>query len=79
MWELTKRMSWRISPVLSKVEPETGTGAGPLHQLRLRPKSTGSDRFRLRNTATLLAVHSLSTFLFRSLNKFFHIFLSFSH
>ena len=46
MWELTERISWRNLPVLSKVEPEPG--AGPLHRLRLRPKSTGSDR--LRNT-----------------------------
>ena len=28
---------------------EGGAGAGPLH--RLRPKSTGFDRLRLRNTA----------------------------
>ena len=33
--------------VCFKVEPEPG--AGPLHRLRLRPKSTGSGR--LRNTA----------------------------
>ena len=49
MWALTKRISLRISSVLSKVEPE----AGPLHRLRLRPKSTGSDR--LRNTDQRLA------------------------
>ena len=46
MWEQTKRISLRISSVLSKVEPELG--AGPLHWLQLQPKSTGSDR--LRNT-----------------------------
>ena len=42
MLEKTKRISFRISFVLSKVEPEPG--AGPLHRLRLRPKSTGSDQ-----------------------------------
>ena len=32
MYERTKRISLRISHVLSKVEPETG--AGPSHRLR---------------------------------------------
>ena len=38
MLKRTERISFRISSVLSKVEP--GAGAGPSH--RLRPKSTGS-------------------------------------
>ena len=42
MLEQMKRISFRISSVLSKVEPEPGAGARPLHRLRLRPKSTGS-------------------------------------
>ena len=40
MLEKTKRISFRISSVLSKVDPEPG--AGPSHRLRLRPKSTRS-------------------------------------
>ena len=44
MWELTKRISLRTSSVLFEVEPDLKS----LHRLRLRPKSTGSDR--LRNT-----------------------------
>ena len=46
MLKRTERISFRISSVLSKVEPEPG--AGPSHQLR--PESTGSGRFRLHNT-----------------------------
>ena len=42
MLEQTKRISFRISSVLSKVELEPGAGAGLSHWLRLRPKSTGS-------------------------------------
>ena len=38
----------RISSVVSKVEPEPGAGAGPLH--RLRPKSTGSGSATLLST-----------------------------
>ena len=49
MWELTKRISLRISTVLSKVEPEPG--AGPLHRLQLRPKSTVSGFTTLAITA----------------------------
>ena len=41
MFEQTKRISFRISYVLSKVEPEPG--AGPLHRLR----STESDLTKL--------------------------------
>ena len=44
MLQQTKRISFRISSVLSKVEPEPGAGAGPSH--RLRPKSTGSGTLR---------------------------------
>ena len=40
MLEQTKRISFRISSVLSKVEPKLGAGAGPSH--RLRPAPTGS-------------------------------------
>ena len=47
MLEQAKRILFRISSVLSKVEPEPG--AGPSHWLQLRPKSTGS------GSATLLA------------------------
>ena len=43
MLEQTKRISFRISYVLSKVEPEPG--AGPLH--RLRPESTGSGALKV--------------------------------
>ena len=52
MLERTERIpvSFRISSVFSKVEPESGAGAEPSHRLRLRPKSTGSDLLRLRNT-----------------------------
>ena len=49
MLEQTKRISFRISFVLSKVELEPGAGAGPSHWLRLRPTKTY--RLRLRNTA----------------------------
>ena len=31
MWELRKRISLRVSSVLSMVELEPETGAGPLH------------------------------------------------
>ena len=48
MLEQRKRISFRISSVLCKVEPEPAAGADPLHRLRIRPKSTGS--------ATLLTV-----------------------
>ena len=44
MLEQTKRISFRISFVLSKVELEPGAGAGPSHWLRLRPTKT----YRLR-------------------------------
>ena len=47
MIEQTKRISFRISFVLSKVELKPGAGAGPSHWLRLRPTKT----YRLRNTA----------------------------
>ena len=40
VFDQTKTISFRISSVLSKVEPEPG--AGPSHRLQLRPKSTGS-------------------------------------
>ena len=50
MLELTERLSLRISFVLSKLEMEPEPGAGPLHRLRLWPKSIGSNRLRLRNT-----------------------------
>ena len=40
MWELKKRISLRISSVLSKVEPEldlyTGSGSNQKYRLRLR-------------------------------------------
>ena len=54
MLEQTKRTSFRISSVLSKVEPKPG--AGPSHRLRLRPKSTGS------GSATLLAATQIYLF-----------------
>ena len=48
MWELTKRISLRISSVLSKVEPEPGAGAGPLHRT-FTPASALTKKYRLRN------------------------------
>ena len=53
MLEKTKRIpvSFRISSVLSKVEP--GAGAGPSHWLRLRQKITGSGSATLRPVGTL--------------------------
>ena len=45
MWELTKRISLRISSVLSMVEQEPGAGADPLHRLRLRLKSSVVEPF----------------------------------
>ena len=50
MLEQTKRMSFRISSVLSKVEPEPGVG--PLH--RLRPKCPGSVSAKLTNIVPFL-------------------------
>ena len=55
MWELTKRISLRISTVLSKVEPEPG--AGPLH--RLRPKSTDSATLMMRSISSSDLILSL--------------------
>ena len=40
MLERTKRISFRISSVSFKVEPEPEVAAGPSHQLRLQPKCT---------------------------------------
>ena len=74
MWELTKRISWRISPVLSKVEPEPDLYT-----------SSGSDQKvpapQHCNTAcgTFFVNISLSKFKKKLCsNKFFHIFLFFS-
>ena len=60
MWELKKKIL-RISSVLSMVEPEPGDG--PLHRLRLRVKSTGSDRLRLRNTESMITMITIITMI----------------
>ena len=50
MIEQTKRISYRISSVLSKVELKMGAGSS--RRLRLRPKSTGSASATLVKHAT---------------------------
>ena len=58
--------------VLSKVEP----GAGTLHWLRVQPKSTGSDRVRLRNTGprTRIVGHSGVVFLKYYISIYIYLF-----
>ena len=53
MLKRTGRILFRISSVLSKVEPEPGAGAGPSHPPPLRQKRTGSSSTTLPDTESV--------------------------